>query len=168
MKSQFLETGQIVNTHGVKGEVKVVPWADSPEYLRQFHTFYLEGGTPLRALSVRVDKTNVLIRFEGVDTVEAAMKLKGKTLSVARADTKLPAGRHFLADLMGLRVLDAASGEELGVIADILTPPAHEVYVVRGKGKEYMIPAVDAFLAETNVEDGYIKVNLIEGLETNV
>ena len=70
MKSQFLETGQIVNTHGVKGEVKVVPWADSPEYLRQFHTFYLEGGTPLRALSVRVDKTNVLIRFEGVDTVE--------------------------------------------------------------------------------------------------
>ena len=89
MKSQFLETGQIVNTHGVKGEVKVVPWADSPDYLKQFHTFYL-GDKPLNTLSVRVDKTNVLIRFEGVDTVEQAMKLKGKTLCVHRSDAKLP------------------------------------------------------------------------------
>lgn len=167
MKSQFLETGQIVNTHGVKGEVKVVPWADSPDYLKQFHTFYL-GDKPLNALSVRVDKTNVLIRFEGVDTVEQAMKLKGKTLCVHRSDAKLPAGRHFLADLMGLEVLDAATGDKLGVVEDILTPPAHNVYVVGGGAKRYMIPAVPAFVAETNVEGGYIKVNLIEGLETDV
>ena len=162
MKSQFLETGQIVNTHGVKGEVKVVPWADSPDYLKQFHTFYL-GDKPLNTLSVRVDKTNVLIRFEGVDTVEQAMKLKGKILSIDRTGIELPDGRHFLADLMGLAVIDAASGAELGTIADILTPPAHEVYVVRGKGKEYMIPAVDAFLVETNVEGGYIKVTSTVG-----
>ncbi len=167
MKNPFLETGQIVNTHGVKGEVKVVPWADSPEYLKQFHTFYL-GETPMKVLSVRVDKTNVLIRFEGVDTVEAAMKLKGKTLSVARTDAKLPQGRYFLADLMELDVLDAASGDKLGVVEDILTPPAHNVYVVSGGAKRYMIPAVPAFIVETNVEDGFIKVNLIEGLETDV
>lgn len=167
MKNQFLETGQIVNTHGVRGEVKVVPWADSPEYLKQFHTFYL-GGKPLKALSVRVDKQNVLIRFEGVDSVEAAMKLKGKTLSVARADARLPQGRHFLADLMGLAVLDAATGDKLGVVEDILTPPAHNVYVVGGGSKGYMIPAVPAFIAETDVDGGFIKVNLIEGLETDV
>ena len=167
MKHQFLETGQIVNTHGVKGEVKVVPWADSPEYLKQFHTFYLED-KPLKALSVRVDKTNVLIRFDGVDTVEAAMKLKGKTLSVARVDAKLPQGRHFLADLMGLDVLNAATGEKLGTVEDILTPPAHNVYVVKGGAKGYMIPAVPAFVAETNVDLGFIRVNLIEGLETDV
>ena len=167
MKSQFLETGQIVNTHGVKGEVKVVPWADSPDYLKQFHTFYL-GDKPLNALSVRVDKTNVLIRFEGVDTVEQAMKLKGKTLCVHRSDAKLPAGRHFLADLMGLEVLDAATGDKLGVVEDILTPPAHNVYVVGGGKTRYMIPAVPAFVVETNIDAGFIKVNLIEGLETNV
>ena len=167
MKSQFLETGQIVNTHGVRGEVKVVPWADSPEYLKQFHTFYL-GDKPLKALSVRVDKQNVLIRFEGVDTVEEAMKLKGRTLSIARADAKLPAGRYFLADLMGLAVLDAATGDKLGIVEDILTPPAHNVYIVGGGTKRYMIPAVPAFIAETNVDEGYIKVNLIEGLETDV
>lgn len=167
MKNQFLETGQIVNTHGVRGEVKVVPWADSPEYLKQFHTFYLEE-KPLKALSVRVDKANVLIRFEGIDTVEDAMKLKGKTLSVARADARLPQGRYFLADLMGLDVIDAATGDKLGVVTDILTPPAHNVYVVEGGAHRYMIPAVPAFIAETDVDGGFIKANLIEGLEADV
>ncbi len=165
MKNQFLEAGQIVNTHGIRGELKIMPWADSPEFLCGFDTLYMEG-RPVKVLSARPHKTMVLATLEGVDTVEKAMKLKGKILSIDRTDVELPDGRHFLADLMGLRVLNAADGAELGIIADILTPPAHEVYVVRGSGKEYMIPAVDAFLAETNVEGGYIKVNLIEGMES--
>ena len=165
MKNQFLEAGQIVNTHGIRGELKIMPWADSPEFLCGFDTLYMEG-RPVKVLSARPHKTMVLATLEGVDTVEKAMKLKGKILSIDRTDVELPDGRHFLADLMGLRVLNAADGAELGIIADILTPPAHEVYVVRGSGTEYMIPAVDAFLAETNVEGGYIKVNLIEGMES--
>ena len=165
MKDRFLEVGEIVNTHGIKGEVKIMPWADSPEFLCQFDTLYLDG-KPVRLRSVRTNKTLVLASLEGVDTVEAAMRLKGKVLSIDRTGVVLPEGRHFLADLMGLTVLDAATGEELGVIQDILTPPAHEVYVVGGKGKEYMIPAVDDFLAETNVEEGYVRVNLIEGMES--
>jgi len=165
MKNQFLEAGEIVNTHGVRGEVKILPWADSPDFLCQFDTFYLEG-RPVKVLAARPHKTMVLASLEGVDTVEKAMKLKGKVLSIDRTGVELPDGRHFLADLMGLTVLNAATGEELGTIEDILTPPAHEVYVVRGKGKEYMIPAVDAFLVETNVEEGYLKVNLIEGMES--
>ena len=163
MKNQFLEAGEIVNTHGVRGEVKIMPWADSPEFLCQFDTFYMDG-KPVKVLSARPHKTMVLSQLEGVDTVEKAMRLKGKVLSIDRTGVELPDGRHFLADLMGLTVLDNATGEELGTIEDILTPPAHEVYVVRGRGKEYMIPAVDAFLAETNVEGGYIRVNLIEGM----
>ena len=167
MKNQFLETGQIVNTPGVRGEVKIMPWADSPDFLCQFDTLYLDG-KPVKVLSARPNKTMVLVAFEGVDTVEKAMRLKGKVISIDRAQIKLPAGRYFLADLMGLKVLNAATGEELGTVEDILTPPAHNVYLVRGDGKEYMIPAVPAFVAETNVEGGYIKVNLIEGLDGNV
>lgn len=163
MKNQFLDAGEIVNTHGIRGEVKIMPWADSPEFLCQFDTFYMDG-KPVKVLSARPHKTMVLSQLEGVDTVEKAMRLKGKVLSIDRTGVELPDGRHFLADLMGLTVLDNATGEELGTIEDILTPPAHEVYVVRGRGKEYMIPAVDAFLAETNVEGGYIRVNLIEGM----
>ena len=95
------------------------------------------------------------------------MVLKGKTVFIDRTGVELPDGRHFIADLIGLDVLDADSGEKLGVVADVLTPLAHEVYVVKGE-HEYMIPAVDEFLVETSVEGGYLKVRLIEGMRTDV
>lgn len=166
MKNQYLEAGQIVNTHGIQGEVKIVPWCDTPDFLCQFHTLYIDG-KPVRVRASRVHKGNVLATLEGVDSVNAAMALKGKTVWIDRTGVQLPEGRHFIADLMGLEVIDAASGETLGVVADVLTPPAHEVYVVKG-AHEYMIPAVDEFLVETNVEGGYIKVQLIEGMRTDV
>ena len=166
MKNQYLEAGQIVNTHGIQGEVKIVPWCDTPEFLCQFHTLYVDG-RPVKVRASRVHKGNVLASLEGVDSVNAAMALKGKTVWIDRTGVVLPEGRHFIADLMGLEVIDAATGEKLGVVADVLTPPAHEVYVVKGR-HEYMIPAVDEFLAETNVEGGYLKVRLIEGMRTDV
>lgn len=167
MKNRYLETGVIVNTHGIRGEVKITPWADSPDFLCRFHTLYVDG-KPMSVTAARPDKTMVLCKFEGVDTVEAAMKLKNKVVSIDREDARLPAGHYFLADLMGLSVLDAATGAELGQVAEILTPPAHNVYVVSGGEKRYLIPAVPAFVADTNVEQGFIKVNLIEGLEADV
>lgn len=163
MKSEFLETGEIVNTHGVRGEVKIMPWADSPDFLCQFDALYIDG-KPVKVLSSRVHKTAVLCALEGVDSVEKAMKLKGKVVSLLRSQIQLPEGRHFLADLVGLTVMDAASGEELGTVAEVLTLPAQNVYVVRGKGREYMIPAVPAFIVETNEDEGYVKVNVIEGM----
>ena len=166
MKNQYLEAGQIVNTHGIQGEVKIVPWCDTPDFLCQFPTLYIDG-KPVKVRASRVHKGNVLATLEGVDSVNAAMALKGKTVWIDRTGVQLPEGRHFIADLMGLEVIDAASGETLGVVADVLTPPAHEVYVVKG-AHEYMIPAVDEFLVETNVEGGYIKVRLIEGMRTDV
>ena len=144
-----------------------MPWADSPEFLCGFEVFYIDGA-PVKVLSARTNKKNVLVRLEGVDDVNAAMRLKGKIISIDRTGVELPDGRHFLADLMGLEVRDADSGEVLGVVKDVLTPPAHEVYVVKGGRHSYMIPAVDEFLVETNVEGGYIRVRLIEGMESDV
>lgn len=164
MKQRFLEAGEIVSTHGVRGEVKILSWGDTPEFLCAFDTVYLDG-KPLRLLGARPHKNMVLASLEGVDSVEAAMRLKGKVLSVDRTGVELPEGRHFLADLMGLTVLDAETGAELGTVQDILTPPSHEVYVVRGGGKEYLIPAVDAFVKEIDVEAGRIRVTLIEGMD---
>ena len=166
MKQRFLQAGQIVNTHGIQGEVKIVPWCDTPEFLCQFQTLYVDD-KPIKVRSARVHKGNVLAMLDGVSDVNAAMLLKGKTVYIDRTRVVLPEGRHFLADLMGLEVIDADSGARLGVVADILTPPAHEVYVVRGE-HEYLIPAVDEFLVETNVEGGYIKVRLIEGMRSDV
>ena len=164
MKNQYLEAGQIVNTHGIKGEVKLVPWCDTPEFLCGFDTLYLDGA-PVKVEQARVHKGSVIAKLTGVDSVEAAMLLKNKVVSIDRAGVTLPEGRHFIADLIGLEVRDADTGAVLGTIAQVLTPPANEVYVVKGGEKEYLIPAVDEFLAETNVEGGYIRVRLLEGME---
>ena len=164
MKNRFLEAGEIVNTHGIQGEVKIVPWCDTPEFLCGFDTLYIDGA-PVKVRAARAHKGNVLARLEGVDDVNAAMRLKNKVVSIDRTGVELPEGRHFIADLIGLTVLDDDTGAELGTIAEVLTPPAHEVYVVRGRGKEYLIPAVDAFLRGTNVEEGWVRVHLIEGMD---
>ena len=165
MKERFLEAGRIVNTHGVRGEVKILPWCDSPEFLCSFYTLYIDGA-PVKVTAARPHKGNVLARLEGIGDINAAMRLKGKTVFIDRTGVELPDGRHFLADLMGLEVRDADTGAVLGTVADILTPPAHEVYVVRGEGREYLIPAVDEFVKEIDVEGGFLRVRLIEGMES--
>ncbi|MCD7947953.1 MAG: ribosome maturation factor RimM [Oscillospiraceae bacterium] len=165
MKKEFIEAGQIANTHGIQGEVKIVPWCDTPEFLCDFSTLYIDE-KPVRVLSCRVHKSNVLAALEGVTDINTAMCLKGKTVCLRREDITLPEGRHFIVDLIGLDVLDADSGAVLGVLTDVLTPPAHQVYVVKGVSGEFMVPAVDAFVTETNVEAGYIKVRMIEGMMT--
>ncbi len=159
--NEFLDCGQIVNTHGVHGEVRIVPWADSPDFLCRFSTLYLDG----RALSVtssRVHKGSVVARFQGVDTVEQAMALKGKTVQLRRADAKLPEGAFFLADIIGLDVVDE-DGRTLGRLKEVLSPSRQRIYVVEG-AREMMIPAVPEFILETNIASGYIKVRLIEGM----
>ncbi len=167
MKNEFLDCGRIVNTHGIRGEVKIQPWADSPEFLCGFDTLYVNGA-PVKVLSAFAHKGNCIAALDGVSDVNAAMLLKGRVVSIARKDAKLPAGRYFLADLMGLEVRDADNGTVLGSLSDILTPPANNVYVVTGGDKEYMIPAVDEFIVETNVDDGFIRVHLLEGMEQDV
>ncbi|MCI8915525.1 MAG: 16S rRNA processing protein RimM [Oscillospiraceae bacterium] len=159
--NEFLDCGQIVNTHGIHGEVRIVPWADSPEFLRQFSTLYVDG-SPRQAVSCRVHKGSVIVRFAGVDTVEEAMSLKGKTVQLRRSDAKLPQGAFFLADIIGLDVVDE-NGLKLGTLKEVLSPSRQQVYVVTGE-REIMVPAVPEFVLETNIEGGYVKVRLIEGM----
>ena len=161
-KQTLLEAGRIVNTHGIQGEVKIVPWCDTPQFLCGFSTLYLDG-KPVEVLSARVHKGNVLARLVGYSTVNDAMLLKNKVVFIHREDAALPEGHFFLADLIGARVLDADSGEELGTLAEVLSPAGQQIYVVRGK-REILIPAVEQFVVETNVDQGYIRVRLIEGL----
>jgi len=159
--NEFLDCGQIVNTHGVHGEVRIVPWADSPGFLCQFPTLYVDG-RPVDVAAARVHKGSVIAKLEGVDTVEGAMALKGKTVQIRRADANLPEGAFFLADIIGLDVVDE-DGHKLGTLKEVLSPSVQQVYVVRG-AREIMIPAVPEFILETNIEAGYIKVRLIEGM----
>lgn len=160
-KEKYLEAGQIVNTHGVRGEIKIMPWADSPEFLLKFKTLYI-GGRGFRVQSARVHKNMVLAKMEGVDDVNDAMSLKNKTVCIDRGDVRLPKGHFFISDIIGARVVDE-NGGEIGVLADVLEMPAQNIYVVRGE-REIMIPAVDEFILNTDVENGLVTVRLIEGM----
>ena len=163
MAKQYLEAGEIVNTHGIRGEVKINPWADGPEFLVDFDTFYLNG-TAYEVESARVHKSVVLCKLRGVDTVEAAQKLRGTVVCIDRDEVELEEDAVFIADLIGLPVL--ADGVEIGKVEDVLTLPGNDVYVVKGQ-RSYMIPAVKEFLLDVNVDEGYVKVKLIEGMCTD-
>lgn len=161
MKKEFLEVGKIVNTHGVRGEVKLQPWADSPEFLLKFKTLYLDGKA-IKLRAARVHKNMVILSLDGVEDVNAAMALKEKVLCIRRADAKLPKGSFFIQDIIGAEVVDE-QGVKLGELADVLDLPGNSVYVVRGE-REIMIPAVPEFILKTDADAGVITVRLIEGM----
>ena len=161
MKEDFLEAGKIINTFGVRGEVKLEPWCDSAEFLRPFKTLYIDG-EPRRVLSSRVHKGMLIVHFEGTDDVNAAMLLKNKLVHFARKDAKLPKGRFFISDLLGSEVV-TESGESVGRLTDVLEMPAGQIYIVQGK-EEHQIPAVPEFILDINAEEKRIRVHLIEGM----
>ena len=163
MKKQYLETGEIVGTVGLRGEVRVQPWADGPDFLLDFKTVYLDGEA--RAVeSARVQKECVVLKLAGVDSVEQAALLRQKKISIDRADASLAPGTVFIADLIGLPVF--CGDENLGRLAEVIPMPAGDVYVVRGE-HEYMIPAVPAFVDPIAPDDTCIRVRLLEGMRSD-
>ena len=160
-KKAYIEAGKIVNTHGVAGEVKIEVWLDSAAYMKRFKRLFL-GERELEVESARVQKDFLLCKLRGVDDVNAAMSLKGRTVSIAREDAKLPKGGYFIQDILGARVVDE-EGKEIGTLVDVLERPASRIYVVRGES-EHLIPAVPAFIRNTDADRGVITVHMIEGL----
>ena len=162
MAEKYLEAGVIVNTHGLKGEVRIQPWTDTPEFLTGIERFFISG-VPIRVLSARVHKSCVIAELEGVSDVDAAIKLKNKTILIDRDDAPLSEGRYFVVDLIGLRAIDGQTGEGLGVISEVLSLPSNNVYVISGV-REMLVPAIPEFVVELNVESGFVRINVIEGM----
>ena len=161
MKLQYLEAGEIVSTHGVRGEMKVLPWADGPDFLLDYNRLRI-GGKEYAVESCRIQKTCNLLKVTGVDTMEAAQSMRGKTVEIYREDA--PADLVFAAELIGVAV--EADGQPIGEVTDVLDYPGNKVYVVKG-GHEYMIPAVKAFVESIDVEANLMRVHLIEGMRTD-
>jgi 16S rRNA processing protein RimM len=162
MSKQFLEAGKIVNTHGVRGEVRIQPWANSPDFLLDFGTIYIDGKS-IKVLRSRIHKTMVIAALEGIETIDDAVKLKNKTVYIDRNEAKLSEGEFFIQDIIGMPVVDVNSGAEIGTLTEVLSLPASDVYVVKGE-TEHMIPAVPEFIDKIDSEAGVIRVRLIEGM----
>ncbi len=165
MKKQYLETGKIVNVHGLKGEVKVYPWCDSPEVLCQFDVLYTNKGTvPMEVQSSRIQKNMVLIKFKGIDTIEQAEELKNKVLYIDREDVELEEGTYFIQDLIGLQVFDADTNEYYGVLSDVLETGANDVYTIKNEElhKEFLIPAIPNVVVSTDIKGNRMTIRPLE------
>ena len=160
MKLPFIEAGEIVTTHGVRGEVKVLPWLDSPEALCEFDRCRIDGKEYI--MECRVQKTCNLVKLSGIDTMEAAQAMRGRVLELYRED--IDDEVIFAAELIGVQVF---SGDQLlGEVTDVLDYPGNKVYVVKGE-HEYMIPAVKQFVHSIDVDGNTMHVTIIEGMRSD-
>ena len=165
-KKNYLECGIIINTHGVGGDVKLESLCDTPNILASFKKIYFCEGGEYRAVKVlraSVFKSFVIAKLEGVDNMDKAMALKNTTVYAARADFKLPEGSYFIADLIGLDVIDNISGKVYGKIVDVQNKGASDIYVVSTPDGERMMPAVKEFVKKTDLERG-VYVEVITGM----
>ena len=166
MKLETINVGRIVNAHGIKGEVRVQPRDGDPYFLTEFKTFYIDG-KPVTPTANHVHKSLVLMKFPGVDDMNAALTWKDKVLYIRREDAHLPEGEYFDDELLGVEVYDEATGALLGEIKQVETYPASKVYTVKGE-KEYLIPAVkDAFIRSVDLDKNRMEIHLWEGLATD-
>ena len=166
MKLETINVGRIVNAHGIRGEVRVQPRDGDPYFLTEFKTFYIDG-KPVTPTANHVHKSLVLMKFPGVDDMNAALTWKDKVLYIRREDAHLPEGEYFADELLGVEVYDEATGALLGEIKQVETYPASKVYTVKGE-KEYLVPAVkDAFIRSVDLDRNRMEIHVWEGLATD-
>lgn len=165
---EHLDIGKITNTHGVRGEVKVMPLTDDPKRFEKLKSVYLDKGGCLVKYtieSVRYHKNAVIIKFKEVPDMNAAELLRDVFLKVDRKDAvKLPKDTYFICDILGAEVSEE-NGNKLGVLKNIIKTGSNDVYIVADDtGKEILVPALKDVVREISVEKGRIIVSLPKGL----
>ncbi len=163
--NDYLETGKIVNIHGLKGEVKIMPWSDDAEFICEFDVLYC--GKDMKAFEVessRVHKNTVLAKFKGVDTPEAANNLRNSIVYIDRDDIELDEDTYFIADLIGLEVRDVDNNSVYGIVKDVFQTGANDVYEIEKNGKISYVPAIPDVIIETDIENKTLLIRPLEGL----
>ena len=165
MKKEYLEAGKIVTTHGIRGEVKIMPYTDTPELLAEFDRLFIgKNKDELIIERSRVFKNMVIAKIKGVDTPEAAEKLRNKLLYMHRDDLELDDDTYFIQDLIGIEVRDADSGKVYGTISDVMQTGANDVYVIKGSDREYLVPAIADVVVSTDIDENIMTIRPLDGL----
>lgn len=165
---KYLQVGVIASTHGIRGEVKVFPTTDDVKRFQNCKQLLLDTGKErieLEVEGVKYFKQFVILKFQGIDSINDVECYKGKSLLVARENAvKLRKGEYFIADLIGLVVCNEA-GENIGVLEDVLQTGANDVYHIRlNDGRELLLPAIRECVLEVDVENRWMKIHIMEGL----
>lgn len=165
MKHDYLECGKVINKRGINGELKVDCYCDSPASVSKAKVLYTDsrGNEAHNIISIKEYKGFLYIKLMGIDTAEKADTMRNKTLFISRNDVKVEEGKKFIADLIGLDVIDKENGKIYGKIKDVVNYGASDIYVISDGNQEYLLPAVDGVIAETNLESS-ILINPIPGI----
>ena len=165
MLKKYLEIGKIVGTHGVRGELRVECWCDSPEFFAGFKKLYFDEGNEKIEVKSRPHKNIALVKINGVETVEQADLLRGRVLYIKRSDIKLPKGVNFIQDIIGLEVVDVDNGTVYGKVTQVLKTGANDVYEVKGAdGKVYYVPVIKDVVIETAPAKGKVLLRPMKGI----
>ena len=168
---EYFEIGHISNTHGLKGEMKVRPFTEDKKRYEELKKILINIKDEYKEYdieSVRYQKDIVLLKLKGVDDIDAAEKLKNRYISIAREDAKnLQNNEYFIADLIGSEIFQ--NEELIGILDDVFTAGASDVYVIKRKGKkDLLLPALKSIIKNVNVENKRIDVEIPRGLEDEV
>ena len=165
MKKEFLETGKIVGTHGIRGMVRINPWADDGDFLCQFKRLFIGNAKKeIRVSDIRPNGRVVIAKLDGVDSVEAAERLRDSTVYIKRDDVNLLPERYFVSEIIGSKVYNAKDDSLLGTLSDVSETGANDVWHIEKGGKEYLVPAIDEVIALVDIENDTIKINVMEGI----
>ncbi len=166
MKKEFLEVGEIVTTHGIRGDMRLYPWCDPGDVERAKKVYLDEKGTEnFDVQYIKPHKNIYLVKLKGVDSPEEARRFIGKTLYMNRNDIPVKKGEYFIQDIIGLKVIDKASGDCYGEIYDVASTGANDIYCVRDKDeKDTWIPAIPQVIDSVDVEGGTITIIPMKGL----
>ena len=166
-RKKFLECAIIINTHGVRGNVKLESLCDSPEVLADLKRVFVKEGSSYREIKVNhtsIFKSFVLADLEGINDMDAAAAMKNTTLYAAREDFDLEEGDYFIVDLIGLDVIDVDNGTKYGVVKDIINRGSSDIYVIKTESGERMMPAVEEFVKKVDIDGGAVYIKPIAGL----
>lgn len=165
-EKKYIECGKIINTHGCHGGVKIDSWCNTPYDLAELKRIYLknkEGYREYKVAKASVFKQFVLLDLVGIADMDQAMALKNQTVYALRDDFDLDEGEYFIADVIGLPVIDVDTQKIYGKVSDLINRGASDLYVVKTPNEEVMIPAVDEFIISVDLEKG-VFVRPIEGM----
>lgn len=168
MSEQLMEIGQIVNTYGIKGFLKVVPYTDDIKRFEKLKSIYIQTKKSLETViieEVKYAKNLVLLKIKGIDNINDAEIYKNCYIKIDRSDAvELPEDSYFIIDLIGIKVY-TDEGEELGNIIDVFPTGANDVYVVKNElGKQVLLPAIGDVIKNVDIKNKKMVVHLIEGL----
>ena len=163
----YFRVGVIANTHGIRGEVKVFPTTEDPKRFKGMKEIILDPGNEKKVLEVasaRFFKNMVILKFKGIDSINDIEKYKGRDLLVTRENAiPLEEGEYYIADILGATVM-TEDGEKFGVLKDVLTTGANDVYVVEHEGKEVLLPVIPDCVLSRNMDTKVVTVHIMEGL----